>query len=277
MRTIFAIAAYGLFISEILACPDHLHHEEDRLRKRAEPGGNVTWAYEASYDWGRLSDSFELCQIGTQQSPIPLSLTQGLSLNHRPYFHYSDTYQASLHNWGYGPAVTLSHPKDDFSQLPHFVFEEETGTNETVYLTGWHIHAPADHSVAGDRSKAELHFVHVTATGKPHAVIAFRIDPGNTISPFFSHLPPLIRFKDTETRVPMDNFNPVLALAEVNFLNEFWTYKGSLTSPPCSEGIRWFVARNVLFVGVKQMQEILFNSIYSARQEQEVWLHQINV
>jgi carbonic anhydrase len=52
---------------------------------------------------------------------------------------------------------------------------------------------------------------------------------------------------------------------------------GSLTSPPCTEGIRFFVARNILFVGNAQMQDILNVSTYSARAEQEVWLHQINV
>jgi carbonic anhydrase len=67
------------------------------------------------------------------------------------------------------------------------------------------------------------------------------------------------------------------ALKEVNMFNEFWTYEGSLTSPPCTEGIRWWVGRNVLFVGVKQMQSILGVSTYSARVEQEVWMHGINV
>ncbi|EPS41114.1 hypothetical protein H072_4971 [Dactylellina haptotyla CBS 200.50] len=276
MKTsIFAIAAFGL-ISRISACPEHTFHETDQLRKRAEPGGNVTWAYEASYDWGRLSDSFSLCQIGTQQSPIPLFLTQGLSLHHHPYFHYPSSANASLHNWGYGPAVTLSHPEGDYTTLPHFTFEEDSGKNETVYLTGWHIHAPADHTVQGDRSKAELHFVHVDKSGKARAVVAFRIDPGSSPSALFTHLPDLIRWKDKSSKTTFD-FNPTLALKEVNYLNEFWTYRGSLTSPPCTEGIRWFVARNILYVGVKQMQDILYNSIYSARAEQEVWLHQINV
>ena len=66
-------------------------------------------------------------------------------------------------------------------------------------------------------------------------------------------------------------------LREVNMFNEFWTYEGSLTSPPCTEGIRWWVARNTLFVGVEQMRGILGVSTYSARTEQEVWLHGINV
>lgn len=57
----------------------------------------------------------------------------------------------------------------------------------------------------------------------------------------------------------------------------FFPTTGSLTSPPCTEGIRFFVARNILFVGNQQMQDILGVSTYSARAEQEVWLHQINV
>lgn len=65
----------------------------------------------------------------------------------------------------------------------------------------------------------------------------------------------------------MDVFS---ALGEVSELSEFWTYRGSLTSPPCEEGIRFFVARKILFVGVAQMQDILSVSTYSARAEQKV-------
>lgn len=71
--------------------------------------------------------------------------------------------------------------------------------------------------------------------------------------------------------------NAEMALAEVNRFSDFWTYQGSLTSPPCTEGIRFWVARNVMFVSNAQMQEILAVSTYSARAEQEVWMHQINV
>jgi carbonic anhydrase len=59
--------------------------------------------------------------------------------------------------------------------------------------------------------------------------------------------------------------------------NDFWTYEGSMTSPPCREGIQWWGARNTLFVGVEQMQRILGVGTYSARVEQEVWMHGINV
>lgn len=118
--------------------------------------------------------------------------------------------------------------------------------------------------------------VHVDAKGHERAVLAFRVDPGNVDSRFFGQLPPIIGFNETELQESIE-IDPALALDEVNSFNEFWTYRGSLTSPPCTEGIRWFVARNILFTSVSQMQAILGASTYSARAEQEVWRHQINV
>jgi len=269
-----SLALASLLSFTAIACPDHSYSDRHRSYKRAETS-NVTWAYEFSTDWGRLSADFHLCQTGSQQSPIPLLLTQGLSLNHKPYFNYPESVDGEFYNWGYGPAMTFAHEPQNYTTLPSFTFSEN-GRNETVYMSGWHIHSPADHSVQGDRSKSEMHFVHVNATGSARAVLAFRIDPGNGRSEFFHQLPEMISFRNTSTRVNA-TINPVLALDEVNHVNEFWTYKGSLTSPPCTESIRFFIARNTLFLGVEQMQMLLLNSIYSARAEQRVWQHQINV
>jgi carbonic anhydrase len=215
---------------------------------------------------------YELCQTGTQQSPIGLGLNQGLASNHQPYFDgYSGNVTGNWYNWGYGPAFTLDHEEDEHTTLPNMTYDDET-----LYLIGWHLHAPAEHSVAADRSKSELHMVHVNEEGEEAAVLAIRLDPGTTDSPFFAQLPPIIGFNDT-TQVTNVEINPRLALQGVNEFSEFWTYQGSLTSPPCREGIRWFVARSILFTSVNQMREILRASTYSARAEQEVWLHQINV
>lgn len=213
---------------------------------------------------------YTLCQTGTQQSPIALSLSNGLALNHRPTFDYPANVTGNFFNWGYGPAFTITHPEGVYTGNPSFAYD-----NKTVYMVGWHIHSPADHTVGGDRSKSEMHFVHVDAEGHEAAVLAFRLDPGNTDNDFLAQLPPMIGFNETgtEQEVTMDLG---LALASVVHFNEFWTYQGSLTSPPCHEGIRWFVARQIMFTGVSQMQAILGASTYSARAEQEVWQHRIN-
>ena len=113
------------------------------------------WSYDASYNWGSISPDYALCQTGTQQSPIALEFNQGLSQAHRPFFTgYDVNATGEFYNWGYGPAFTFYHPEEDYSGLPSMEMD-----NETLYLTGWHIHAPADHTVGGDRSKAELHYV----------------------------------------------------------------------------------------------------------------------
>ncbi|KAF2418997.1 carbonic anhydrase [Tothia fuscella] len=254
------------------ACPEHSYDESgSALQKRAE---GQDWAYEASYNWGMINENYTLCQTGTMQSPIPLLFTQGLSLGHKPTFSNAAQVAGTFLNWGYGPGFTVAK---NLSSTTTVTFEDgKDGVNETAYLKGWHIHSPADHSVQADRSKAELHFVYGDASGADRAVFAFRVDPGNTRSAFFDQLPAMISFREKKRQIPI-SMDLELALEEVNHFSEFWTYRGSLTSPPCWEGIRWYVARNILFVSNEQMQSILAVSTYSARAEQEVWLHAINV
>ncbi|KAK1981884.1 carbonic anhydrase [Colletotrichum cereale] len=261
-----------LLAPHVLACPGHRNHYEvgDRRREIAAPKTPSDWAYEASFNWGRINPNYTLCQTGTQQSPIALSLSNGLALDHKIEFAYPNETTGNFYNWGYGPAFTVTHPEGVYAGNPSFTYG-----NETVYLKGWHIHSPADHSVNGDRSKAELHLVHVDAQGREKAVLAVRLDPGNADNAFFGQLPPMIGFGDTgvQQQISMDHMP---ALDSVLLFNEFWTYQGSLTSPPCHEGVRWFVARQVMFLGVDQMRGILGASTYSARAEQEVWQHRIN-
>lgn len=173
---------------------------------------------------------YELCQAGTQQSPIALSLNNGLSQNHIPTFNYPNETVGDFWNWGYGPAFTIQHAEGVYTDLPSLTYDDQT-----VYLTGWHIHTPADHSVNNYRTRAELHLVHVDAEGHEKAVFAIMLDPGNTDDAFINQFPsPLVRFNDTakvETTLSLPQ-----ALASVARFNEFWSYEGSLTSPPCHEG-----------------------------------------
>lgn len=288
----FVIAA--TLLSAVMACPQH-DLSSQSLMKRAD--GPADWAYDAAYNWGMINESkfifpasfklhpipnipfldYTTCQTGTQQSPIHLTTAGGFSKTHTPTFNYSTSTEGSLYNWGYGAAFSLTSNTTDLSGNPSLTFD-----SETVYLKGWHIHAPADHTIDSVRSKAELHFVHATATGKERAVVAFRIDPvdfGTTAnSTFFDSFPlsSIPSFKDVTTKVPL-KLDLKQALTEINNADTFWTYEGSLTSPPCTEGIRWFVAGTKMIVGTEQMQELLAVSTYSAREEQGIWGQKVNV
>ncbi|KAK5084885.1 hypothetical protein LTR70_007827 [Exophiala xenobiotica] len=267
------------FLPQVLGCADHANHHAPLHNKRQTFNASAAlriptyWQYDESQDWGKINPNYSLCQTGTQQSPIALLFNQGLSQAHRPHFNgYTANSTGQFYNWGYGPSFTFYHDEGVYDTLPSMEMD-----NETLYMTGWHVHAPADHTVGGDRSKAELHYVHYDATGRERAVVAIRLDPGQDDSRFFAQFPsPMIHFNDTSSIENMA-IDPMQAIREVANFSNFWTYQGSLTSPPCKEGLRWFVARNILFTSVRQMQDLLGASTFSARAEQEVWLHQVNV
>lgn len=212
-----------------------------------------------------------MCYSGAHQAPINLMPDINPALSHKPSFNYSGSYEGHFYNWGFGPAFTVSREEDDYTKNPSLTYD-----NTTVYLIGWHIHTPADHTVAAYRARAELHLVHVDAEGHPAAVLGIRMEPGVTNSTFIEQLPtPMIHWNGTEAEEPLD-LNLELALKDVNMFDEYWTYEGSLTTPPCAEGIRWFIARRNLFTSMEQMRSILKASRFGSRAEQPLWMHNVN-
>ncbi|KAH7323927.1 alpha carbonic anhydrase [Rhexocercosporidium sp. MPI-PUGE-AT-0058] len=265
-RALVSLAA----VTSVLACPQHdFNTRAVGIEKRAD--GASDWAYATSNTWG-ATDNDTVCQSGMTQSPI--NLPSGLfSWNHAPTFKYSSRVSGTLYNWGYGPSFSLNKTNGvDYSANPSFKFD-----GETVYLLSWHTHAPSEHLIGGSRTRAELHLVHGDASGTPRGVIGLRINPcANKSSNFLAQFISQIPGHASSTRTPIDSLDMSLALSEVGNLKFFWTYKGSLTTPPCSEGLRWWVAGKVLEVSDAQMQALLSVSLYSARVEQMVWNHAIN-
>ncbi|KXT02153.1 hypothetical protein AC578_5970 [Pseudocercospora eumusae] len=231
------------------------------------------WSYDSPNHWADKAEYGE-CQNGRHQSPIALSESQLSRSPHGLSFNYSGSWTGVLSNNGHGLLFEIDVPEDDHTKLPKLSFDEET-----VYLQSWHTHAPAEHIVAGDRSTAELHFVHVDADGNAKAVVGFRLDPSYTQrdahSKFFQQLGPFPNPGEEGHEIEIEDFQPNLALAEVSDFRRFWTYGGSLTTPPCSEGVRWFFAGDTLVLGDGQLQQLLAVSHFSARPIQHVWLHDV--
>ena len=202
----------------------------------------------------------------------------GLYAGAAPVFNYPETLNGSLNNWDFGPQFALDkNVGNTNTNLPSMQFEEN-GKTETVYFRSWHTHSPAEHSIDGWKPKAEMHFVHFTAEGIPRAVVTFLIDrhPEATGSKFFSQLQsPMPDFIANKTMENV-NCNLNLAIEEIGGYNNFFTYQGSLTTPPCAEGLRWFVSTDLLLLSDVQMQELLSVSTFSARPEFSPWLHNVN-
>ncbi|KAK1961155.1 carbonic anhydrase, partial [Colletotrichum sublineola] len=257
----------------VLACPEHKNRYEvgDKRRKTSLSDPACDWSYETPLNWGRNNPNYSLCHTGMQQSPISVGLRRYGVAQYKIQWTYNNETKGNFYNWGYGPAFTVIVPKGGYNGGPHFTYRGLTG-----YLKGWHIHTPAEHIVDGYRAKAELHLVHVDTQGRDNAVLAIRLDPGDTESPFFAQLPPMIGPKDAAKKQTQITVDHTKALDSVLRVLEFWEYQGSLTTPPCGEGIRWFIARPVMPMSMGQMRVILGASTYSARPEQAVWQHNVN-
>mmetsp|Transcript_13929 Transcript_13929/g.24113 ORF Transcript_13929/g.24113 Transcript_13929/m.24113 type:complete len:296 (-) Transcript_13929:547-1434(-) len=122
-------------------------------------------------------------------------------------------------------------------------------------LAQFHFHSPAEHTFGGVRHDLELHLVHMAKPGQGPgpvaAVVGIHFKLGDTPDPFlarvFEHVPGLT--KGEVTALP-----ELVAFNDLVIDNLFFDYEGSLTTPPCSEGIHWCVMQKVLTMTEEQLE-----------------------
>ncbi len=187
---------------------------------------SADWAYEGNkgpLHWGKLDPAYKACEDGKQQSPIDI---RGAHLNKalQPIeFHYISGSMTLLNN---GHTVQVTPPARSFILAGGVRYD----------LVQFHFHHPGEESVKGKLSDMSLHLVHKSADGK-YAVIAVRLNEGNdnaVLAALWPHLPKKVGATDKMT----EEMSPAGLLPADR---SYWTYEGSLTAPPCTEGVRWFV------------------------------------
>lgn len=213
----------------------------------AEHGG-PHWDYEGEAGpatWGRLSPDFSLCGAGRSQSPIDLaaaapSVVPGMSASYRPaalrIAHHE--HEADVENTGH--TIQVDYPEAD----------SLTVGGESFPLLQYHFHSPSEHTLGGRQFPMEMHLVHRSAEGRL-AVIGVFIEEGEpnaAFEPVWGHLPAQQGSEVHLEHVRVD----VDALLPAN--RATWRYDGSLTTPPCSEGVRWFVMQTPVRLSAEQIQ-----------------------
>ena len=197
----------------------------------------VHWSYsgqDGPEHWGELSEDFELCRLGEEQSPIDITnpTTPGLD---NIVFEYQPTEVRILNN---GHTIQVNHDAGSSIQYE----------GQRYDILQFHFHAPSEHTVDDIQLDAELHLVHVDENRRlvVVGVLITRGAENEAFAPVWVSLP---KDESSETATGMMvNAAELLPSDQTTF-----RYSGSLTTPPCSEGVRWLVMNTPVEMSVKQI------------------------
>jgi carbonic anhydrase len=210
-------------------------------------GGEVHWSYEGETGpqaWGQLKPEFNVCAIGKRQSPINIEESAALQ----------------------GPAEALQ-----FSYTPsaatvvnngHTIQVDVQGDNSLTVrgsryrLLQFHFHTPSEEQINYRRAAMVAHLVHKNDEGQL-AVVAVLLEPGASnplIDKVWTYMP-----LDAGDRVRMPQ--GLLNLSELLPTDQrYYQFMGSLTTPPCTEGVLWMVMKETMPIGKGQYK--LFTQLY---------------
>lgn len=219
----------------------------------ATQAAEVEFCYEGACgpeNWANLSPEYRLCGDGLRQSPINLYRAKDSALPALK-IDYKATPLTILNN---GHAIQVNYASGSTLTV-----------GRTKYrLLQFHFHTPSEHLKDGRSFPMEAHLVHVDDFGNL-AVLGLFMREGETtnafLRPIFDNLP------RTEGEVDVAGVNVNVA----NFLPRqrgYYSYSGSLTTPPCSEGVTWMVLEDSVTVSRAQLEQFRAVIELNARPEQ---------
>ena len=213
------------------------------------------WAYDGALGpthWGGLKPEFATCRTGLEQSPIDITRTTKANLDSIRFDYHSsplriiDNGHTIQVNYAPGSSIIVGDARYELRQF--------------------HFHRPSEERINGHGSDMVVHLVHADSTGHL-AVVAVLLTAGAAqplIQTLWDHLP-------TE-----HGHEELVAGVEINAASllpadrGYFTFPGSLTTPPCSEHVTWFVLKHPVTISSQEIQTFSRLYAHNARPTQRV-------
>ncbi len=202
--------------------------------------GIVHWSYDEEtgpHQWHCLTSEFEVCGNGKRQTPIDITTSikadlPPLKFDYRPI-------PLVIENNGHTIQVTA----DTGGVL-------KVGEN-SYQLLQFHSHTPSENAINGKRFDMVIHFVHQNIHGQL-AVVSTLLEVGSTTN---SAIDTLWKFMPQTPGEPQQHDIQI----DINQLlpkeREYFTFEGSLTTPPCTEGVKWILLKQPLSISAAQLAQ----------------------
>lgn len=226
-------------ITTLLALPLTTHAADDPHDPQEHH--DLHWSYEGKTGpeyWADLDPENTLCRTGTEQSPIDIKSSavikrEGLAFEYQPamitFVNNGHTVQANL--------------KDSQNQIML--------DGKPFQLLQFHLHTPSEETIDGKHSDMVFHFVH-SNEDKTLAVVGLLFDIGEenpALEPLLAALP-----KTAGDEIALTEPFDIKALLPAD--KDYYSFMGSLTTPPCSEGVHWQVLKEHVTVSQSQLDQI---------------------
>jgi carbonic anhydrase len=211
----------------------------DKEVTEAPPPAPTEWGYgidNGPARWADLRPEYALCGSGTRQSPVDLGAATPADLPDVDLEYRS----VPLEVFNDGRTAGAHFTRNSFLEVGGSIFD----------LEELHFHLPSEHRVDGRSFPAEMHFVHQNGYGEL-AVVAVLVEKGAelpALAPFLAHLPR--QASDSPQPVAGATLNLPALLPEQKL---DYRYAGSLTTPPCTEKVRWYVLRSPVSCSAAQL------------------------
>ncbi|MBI3283346.1 MAG: carbonic anhydrase family protein [Burkholderiales bacterium] len=206
--------------------------------------GEVHWSYQGEggpLNWAKLNPANAKCDSGERQSPI--DIRDGIRVDLEPIaFDYKPSRFNVIDN---GHTIQVNIGAGNYISVLGHNYE----------LVQFHFHKPSEERVNGKSFEMVAHLVHKDADGRL-AVVAVLLERGKAhslVQAVWNNLP-LEKNEAVQPLTALD-MNQILPVKR-----DYYTYMGSLTTPPCSEGVLWLVMKEPVEISADQLA--IFSRLY---------------